>query len=73
MPDLTTTTYKEVIMALHKPNDIIDAQLYELECISYALTTLEQDGTEMPAREVLSGFGLRLSKIHADFKARLLS
>ena len=59
-------------MAYSKPNISTDAQLYELECISHALKEFEKVEPEQVESHMLSGFGDRLSKIHAHFKAKLL-
>ena len=73
LPDLTTTTYKEVTMASYKPNWDIESDLYQFEC---ALDTLDliSDGLPDDIRisNALNGLHDKLSKIHADFKTRLM-
>jgi len=58
-------------MASIKPKHVLDARLYEMECIIFALKS--EDGWDKQSHtQTLHGFADSLSKIHADFKAILL-
>ena len=61
-------------MALHKPNWDIESDLYQFEC---ALDTLDLIADGLPddvrVSNALNDLHSKLSKIHADFKTRLIS
>ena len=67
------TNYKEKIMASLPTNWDIEAHLYEFECV---IDTVEKISDGLPedrtTTNALNGVHSSLSKVHAEFKARLL-